>query len=164
MNDRTGPRLILTIWLALVVAVLITSWFAYNVINQRQNDRISHAVGRLTISYLFRGNLQTDQEIATIEYVRPTLYIVLGTFTMLTWWRFADLTMDMLVSAARGTSSVRSVLVFPLHVASDEESDADPQRATTTTVGGVLRTIGYTWIVIVLMPQIITLLERALES
>jgi hypothetical protein len=143
-------------WVALLLSLVITSYIAWqSVILTQTFSSVSFSLSQST-----EAESVVRSDIITLGGV-----FVLGAMLLLTWWRFGEMSLEVLQAFATDESPFEALLTYPLRYIYDKEADRnedfDPHQAQNTTVGSVLRLIGMVWVIVLLTPPVVYILSKA---
>jgi hypothetical protein len=116
----------------------------------------------------FGGNLDTA-ELKTIDYVSAVFYGTGGLLLALAWWRFADLSHQLLVALATDASPFGILLFLPDDYLLERESakseePLDLTRSNRSDVSIVVRYLGITWGLFVMGATLVPFLTKLLVT
>lgn len=147
------------IWIALLFALTLTSYYAW------QTSVIISDISDITTA-LSRATPESD--LAAEDVIDLIAIVFLSGATMMAWWRFAAISLDILQAFAIGESPFEHMFIYPLSYLyineENEDEPLDPLKANSTSIGGVIKQLAYVWAFILLIPPITTVLVQILDQ
>lgn len=143
-------------WLALLLALLVTSRYALTL--PFTNAEYLGLVGGYT-----RGEAEDP---TVLDFVNLGFVVLMIVQLGAAWFRFLDVTQDIITASAKGENLLANFLVYLVDdsEAEDEQEAPNPLLADYTDVGKVLRSLGYTWLVLMLAPPITVIVGKLFSN
>ena len=144
-------------WLALLLALLVTSRYAL-ILPFTNGEYLG------LISGGFSSGVGDDLRV--VDFVNLAFVVLMIVQLGAAWLRFVSVTQDLITASAKGENMLANFLIYLVDDSEtdDEDNAPDPSQADYTDVGKVLRSLGYTWLVLMLAPPITVIVAKLVSS
>ena len=156
MNNHHEKWIATVIWTVLLVALVYTSLFAWQ-------TTATNTIFNINAPLWQDLRANTESDIRLIDWLYLMFNGFIGLFIILNWFRFADMSLDMFKAYAKGETPFARMLIYPLEYSldnKDSDSDFDADEAESSMITSLLRNLGFTWVMIILIPPFMGILNK----
>lgn len=157
MNNHHEKWMATIIWVALLIALMVTSLYAWQTTATNSILNVNNPI--------WQGIRDTpNDDTRLVDWLSLIFNGGVAVLMVLSWLRFADMSSDLFKAFAEGEAPFARMLIYPLTYAEDnDENETNPDEAENSVLGGLIRNLGFTWVLIILIPPVMSILTKVLE-
>ncbi len=157
MNNHHEKWMATIIWVGILLALVFTSFFAWQ-------TTATNTIYNMTSSLWQNLDRDTQQDLELIDWFYLFFNGLIGVLLVLNWFRFGDMSLEMSKAFSKDEAPFDDFLIYPdFYLEDTAEDEVDTDEAYNSVLSALVRNLGFTWVVVILVPPVMVLLEKLLD-